>query len=98
MIPEQFPTLDPLTSFGLHEGILHDDHYHKMLMTLTATSRRLRWLFRERSWKARVLAGTKIPAFSAFLKQPETSQIFIPQVGCVKLFLSPVPLTSIRVW
>ena len=95
MIPEQFPTIDPLTSFGLSEDILRGYHRHRMFGVLAATSTRLRTIFHDRSRKTRVLAGTKIPTFARLLVQRETPRISGLHLEYV-LFLSPVPLNSTR--
>ena len=94
MIPEQFRTIDPLTSFGLEEAILHAYHRHNAFRALAATSRRLRTMFRDRSWETRALVGTEIPTLVRFLGQPETPRILAPHVGCVTSFTCAVVIYS----
>lgn len=80
MVPEHVPAIDPLTSFGHNEEILHPFYRHNIFGTLAATSIRLRAIFLERSLETKVLVAG-IPAFAELLVQPEMSQTFAPHVG-----------------
>jgi len=86
LILEQFPTLDPLTSYGFGEEILQTYHRHNAFRVLAVTSTRLRAMFLERAWKTRVLVGTEIRTLAGFLGRPETPQVFALHVGCVLSF------------
>jgi len=94
IILEQIPTIDPLTSFGQNDAILQIYHRHDAFRVLAATSTGLRRIFRDHSWKTRVLVGTEIPTLPKFLGQPETPRVLALHVGCVLSFICAVEFCS----
>jgi len=61
MIPEHFLTIHPLASLGDAVRPLHAWDRHMAYRVLAATSRRLRMVFYNRSWRTRVMREIDLP-------------------------------------
>lgn len=88
MIPEHFPAVEQLTSWGEGQAVVRTWDRRKAFTVLAETCTHFKRLFYVRSRMTAITSAKNFPRLVGFFKQPSESAYGL-FIECVSFFLSP---------